>query len=111
MASLDNALQELRKDRSATQLRLENLNQIIHGIESLNGAGSRNPNHHGTRTMSAAVTKAPAKRTMSASARRKISLAQKARWAKTNGQAPKPKRKMSAAGRKRIVAGARARRG
>jgi hypothetical protein len=46
---------------------------------------------------------------MSAAARRKISLAQKARWAKQNGQAPKPKRTMSAAGRKRIAAAQQAR--
>jgi hypothetical protein len=49
------------------------------------------------------------KLTMSASARRRISLAQKARWAKAKGQAPKAKRKMSAAGRKRIAAASRAR--
>jgi hypothetical protein len=48
-------------------------------------------------------------RTMSASARRRISLAQKARWAKARGQAPKAKRTMSAAGRKRIAAAQRAR--
>jgi hypothetical protein len=48
-------------------------------------------------------------RTLSAAARRKISLAQKARWAKARGQAPKAKRTMSAAGRKRIAAAQRAR--
>ena len=47
-------------------------------------------------------------RTMSAAARRKISLAQKARWAKAKGYAP-PKRTISAAGKKRIAAAARAR--
>jgi len=47
--------------------------------------------------------------TMSAAARRKISLAQKARWAKAKGHAPKPKRTISAAGRKRIAAAQRAR--
>ena len=45
--------------------------------------------------------------TMSASARRRISLAQKARWAKQ--RAPKPKRTISAAGRRRIAAAQRAR--
>lgn len=45
--------------------------------------------------------------TMSAAARRRISLAQKARWAKQ--RAPKPKRTISAAGRKRIAAAQRAR--
>jgi hypothetical protein len=46
---------------------------------------------------------------MSASTRRRMSLAQKARWAKAKGHAPKPKRTISAAGRKRIAAAARAR--
>jgi hypothetical protein len=53
------------------------------------------------------------RRTLSASARRKISMAQKARWAKrasTNGAvAVKPKRTMSAAARKKIAAFQRAR--
>lgn len=50
-------------------------------------------------------------RTMSASARRKIAAAQKARWAKVKTGNPdqKPKRKMSAAGRKKIAAAAKAR--
>ena len=46
---------------------------------------------------------------MSAAARRKISLAQKARWAKAKGRAPKVKRTISAAGKKRIAAAQRAR--
>jgi hypothetical protein len=50
------------------------------------------------------------RRTMSAAARKKISLAQKARWAKQNSQAAaRPKRTMSAAGRSRIAAAQRAR--
>jgi hypothetical protein len=48
-------------------------------------------------------------RTLSASARKRMSLAQKARWAKAKGRAPKPKRTISAAGRKRIAAAQRAR--
>ena len=47
--------------------------------------------------------------TVSASARKRMSLAQKARWAKAKSQAPKPNRTISAAGRKRIAAAARAR--
>jgi rubrerythrin len=47
--------------------------------------------------------------TLSASVRRRMSLAQKARWAKAKGRAPKPKRTMSAAGRRRIAAAQRAR--
>jgi hypothetical protein len=50
-------------------------------------------------------------RTLSASARRRIGLAQKRRWAKAKGQATaaKPRRKISAAGKKRIAAAQRAR--
>ena len=48
-------------------------------------------------------------RTLSRSARKRISLAQKARWANATGRAPKPKRTISAAGRKRIAAAQRAR--
>ena len=59
------------------------------------------------------VPKTEGKRRMSAAARRKIGLAQKARWAKQNGKAgDKPvskKRRMSAASRARIAAAAKAR--
>ena len=47
--------------------------------------------------------------TLSASARKRISLAQKARWAKAKGHAPNPKRTISAAGRRKIAAAQRAR--
>jgi hypothetical protein len=104
MSNLENALRELREKRSQAQIEIDKLDQIISGIESLNGTGQ---SHKATQpTQMVAV---PAKHTMSAAARRKISLAQKARWAKQNGQAPKPKRTMSAAGRKRIAAASRAR--
>ena len=54
------------------------------------------------------------RRTLSTAGRRRISLAQKARWAKraaSNGQASvaKPKGKMSAAARRRVAAAQRAR--
>jgi hypothetical protein len=49
------------------------------------------------------------KRKVSTSARKRMSLAQKARWAKAKGHAPKPKRTISAAGKKRIAAAQRAR--
>jgi hypothetical protein len=47
--------------------------------------------------------------TMSAAARKKISLAQKARWAKAKGRAPKRMRRVSAAGGNRIADAQRAR--
>ena len=51
------------------------------------------------------------RRTMSAAARKKISLAQKARWAERNGQAEavRPKRIVSAAARRKMAAAQRAR--
>jgi hypothetical protein len=106
MSNLENALRELREKRKRTQRELETLDQIISGIESLNDTGAAVPSKTAQPKLMISV---PAKRTMSAAARRKISLAQKARWAKANGQAPKAKRKMSAAGRKRIAAASRAR--
>jgi hypothetical protein len=139
MSNLANALQELREKRDRAQSEVEKLNQVISGIESLNGIGLSQKALPSTRTVSAAsrrkmaraqkarwagIRKAakpvvaakttgsiPAKRTMSAAARRKISLVQKARWAKLKGQsaAPKPKHTISAAGKKRIAAAARAR--
>jgi hypothetical protein len=104
MSNLDNALRELREKRSQAQIEIDKLDQIIAGIESLNGAGVSHKAIHPVRMVTV-----PAKRTMSAAARRKISMAQKARWAKQNGQAPKARRTISAAGRKRIAAAQRAR--
>jgi hypothetical protein len=106
MSNLDNALRELREKRSHAQLEIDKLDQIISGIESLNGTG-------------ASGKTAQRKHTLSASARRRISLAQKARWASLRKKSQPmavaktisavPKRKMSAAGRKRIAAASRAR--
>jgi hypothetical protein len=48
-------------------------------------------------------------RTMSASARKRISLAQKKRWAKAKGQAAKPRRTVSASARRKIAAAQRKR--
>ena len=107
MPSLGNALQELREDRSATQLRLEKLNQAISAIESLNGSGTTG------------ATSRP-KRIISATSRRKMALAQKARWAgirkqsqsvsagKTSSSSP-AKRTMSTSARRRIAAAQTAR--
>ena len=134
MSNLANALQELRENRDRAQSEIEKLNQIIFGIESLNGIRVSQKSTQKTHTVSAASRRkmalaqkaqmgeleegshpvagsAPAKRTMSASARRKIAAAQKARWKKLKGQtaAPKPKRHISAAGKRRIAAAARER--
>jgi len=96
MVNLGNALQELREERGVTQVRLEKLDQLISAIESLNGTGVSQNTHQ-------------PKRKVSAASRRKMALAQRARWAKAKGHAPKRKGTISAAGKKRIAAAARAR--
>jgi hypothetical protein len=96
MSNLENALRELREKRSRAQVEIETLDQLISGIESLNGAGDSRKATQTTRFVSSA-------------SRRKMALAQKARWAKAKGDAVKPKRTISAAGRKRIAAAQRAR--
>ena len=118
MSNLENALKELRENRSKAQVEIEKLDQIISGIESLNGTVPLHKPSQSSRVISAAsrrkmalaqkarwasvrkqsqpaaaVAKAtgatPAKRTMSASARMKIAATQKARWAKIRAQQKK----------------------
>src|SRR6202044_2426016 len=107
MANLENALQQLRAERREVQLHVEKLDQAISVIESLNGLGSsRNPNQP--------------KRIISAASRRKMALAQKARWANvrkgpqsavgaTKVASIPVKRTMSASARKKIAAAQKAR--
>ena len=116
MGNLNNALQELRTARNQAQLQVEKLDQAISVIESLNGsAASRS-----TGITSASASLSAPTRIISAASRRKMALAQKARWAKIRGTS-KPialakttasapgKRTMSAAARRKIAAFQRAR--
>jgi hypothetical protein len=102
MSNLENALQQIRDERKQAQLRMEQLDQVIRGLVGLNGSVS-------------AGKGAGRSRTMSAAGRRRISLAQKARWAKVRAGnvvsigSKRGKRTISAAGRKRIAAAQRAR--
>ena len=100
MPNFDSALQQLREERRGTQLRLEKLDQVISGIESLNGKG-----------VSGKITRPT--RIVSAASRRKMARAQKARWAglrkESQSVSAPAKRTMSAAGRKRIAAAQRRR--
>jgi len=108
MSNLENALKELREKRSKAQIEIEKLDQIISGIESLNGTGVL---HKSTQPI----------RIISAASRRKMALAQKARWASVRKQSqaaiglPKAtgaipaKRIMSASSRRKIAAALRAR--
>jgi hypothetical protein len=107
MSNLQNALRELREKRHRAQMEVEKLNQVISGIESLNGTET----FHATQPT----------RIVSAASRRKMAQAQKARWAsvrkqsqsvsagKTASSAPAKKRIMSAAARKKIAAAQKAR--
>jgi hypothetical protein len=93
--------------RIVKELRIERtnlVNELKHVDAALSVLGKLNDGSSYTKP----------RRTLTASARRRISLAQKARWAKraANGQAAgkvKPKRTISAAGRKRIAAAQRKR--
>ena len=96
MSNLKNALQQIREERKQAQLRVGMLDEVIQGLVGLNGSA---PSGNGARRS----------HTLSASGRKRISLAQKARWAKARAQTPKAKRRISAAGRKRIAAAQRAR--
>jgi hypothetical protein len=108
MSNLENALKELREKRSRAQIEIEKLDQVISGIESLNGMGVP---HKATQPI----------RIISAASRRNMARAQKARWAsvrrqsqpaaavaKTTGATP-VKRTMSAAARRKIAATQKAR--
>jgi hypothetical protein len=98
MANLSGIVEQLKNERDVVERQLLALNAVLHAFV---GSYTGSAKSKGTRTMSAA-------------ARKKISLAQKARWAKhttANGQesTARPKRIMSAAARKRIAAAQRAR--
>ncbi len=93
LKGLASIVSELRVERTNLVNQLRHVDAALSVLGKLNGGSS--------------YTKP--RRTLSASARRRISLAQKARWAKAKGHAPKPKHTISAAGRKRIAAAARAR--
>ena len=96
MANLSGVVQQLKMAHAEAQGEVKRLGAALAALRNLT---DRSPTGK--------------RRTLSAAARRKISLAQKARWAKrrTNTQtgAARPKRKMSAAARRKIAAAQRAR--
>jgi hypothetical protein len=100
LKGLETVVYELRAERTNLSNQLRTVDAALSVLSKLNGGSSGQTS----------------KRTVSASARRKMSLAQKARWAKQNNQAAKttlvtttPKRRMSASARKKIAAFQRAR--
>jgi hypothetical protein len=84
---MSGVVQQLKKERERAQQQVQRIDAALAALGSVNSNG--------------------ASRTMSVDARRRISLAQKARWAKQ--RTTQPKRTISAAGRKRIAAAQRAR--
>ena len=106
MASLDNVLQQLRQEHKQAQIQVEKLKEVISAIEGL-----------GTTSSGTSVIGSRPRRIVSASSRRRMAQAQKARWAKA-GKGPQPvskasgtvpKRIMSTAARRKIAAAQRAR--
>jgi len=93
LKGLASIVSELKVERTNLVDRLRHVDAALSVLGKLGGGTSHTKPGH----------------TVSASARKRMSLAQKARWAKAKGHAPKPKRTMSAAGKKRIAAAQRAR--
>jgi hypothetical protein len=96
--NLTQMVNELETERKQVQSELGRLDAAIDALTALHTSGSNG------------IVSFPKKRTMSAASRKAISVAQKARWARVNGQGtPKPKRVMSASARRKIAAAQRAR--
>jgi hypothetical protein len=98
ITGLESIVSELRVERTNLTTQLKHIDAALSVLGKLNGGSSYTKPRH----------------TLSAAGRRKISLAQKARWAKRASStsqlvAVKTKRTMSAAARKKIAAFQRAR--
>lgn len=99
------------------QVQSERLSATIADIQAQ--LGHRGPGRRPKAATNGSEQSAPKKRTMSASARKRIALAQKKRWAtyheqqseqsEPNKPAKRKKRKMSAEGKARIAAATKAR--
>jgi hypothetical protein len=108
MSNLNSALQQLRDERKQAQVQVEKLDQAIAVIEGLSG-----------RSTTTRATSKRGGRSLSAEARRRISEAQRARWAQRKKQSgstasagprPVPNRKpLSPAARRKIAAAQKAR--
>jgi hypothetical protein len=86
MKHMSGVVQQLKKERERAQKEVQRIDEAIAALGSVSSNG--------------------ASRKISAAGRRRVSLAQKKRWAKHKA---KPKRTISAEGRKRIAAAQRAR--
>jgi hypothetical protein len=107
MVNLDNAIQQLHRERKMAQLQLEKLDSAILVLEGLTGRSPATASRDG----------AQPKRVVSTTARRRMARAQKARWAKVRGGArprkaastARPKRTLSIVARRKIATAQRAR--
>jgi len=88
MTTLSRVVAQLKAERERVHKEVQRIDAALAALASVTTNGTR-------------------PHTMSAAARRRISLAQKARWAKQ--RAPKVKRVMSAAARRKIAAAQRRR--
>ncbi len=88
MGIMSGLVQQIRRERDRAQKEVQRLNAALDALGSVSSNGA-------------------SRHTMSAAGRRRISLAQKARWAKQ--KTATPKRTISPAGRRRIAAAQRAR--
>src|SRR5579884_4002628 len=97
LRGLTSIVSELKAERRNLTAQLQRVDAALAALTSLNGHGSSNR----------------VKRNISAASRRRMSAAQKARWAKSNGTTSlangRSKRTMSASARKRIAAAQKAR--
>lgn len=93
MGNLSIAVQQLKQERERIRREGQRIDAALLALGNVSSNG------------------AARQHTMPAAARRRISLAQKARWAKQKAttQPARPKRTLSAAGRRRIIAAQRAR--
>jgi hypothetical protein len=91
MANVSGVVEQLKRELERAKKEVEQFGAALVALGRSSSNGSR--------------------RTMSAAGRRRISLAQKARWAKQNAQAKaaKPKRVVSASARRKMAAAQRAR--
>jgi hypothetical protein len=106
---MDDIIKQLEEHRN----RIDRAIQVLAGIRS-GTISNRRATKAASPALQRKLAKATGHRKMSAAARARISVAQKARWAKSKGQrvvpiASKRKRHISPAGRARIAAAARAR--
>src|ERR1700732_1520165 len=90
---------------------MENISGVVRHLRKQLERAKREVERYGAALVALGSSKLGGQRhALSAAARRKISLAQKARWAKQNGQAAaRPKRPVSAAARRKMAAAQRAR--